>query len=144
MTQETTEGAEPVAARTLTPWLWGPPLAAALWVWTYAHLTDFADLAVATLGLARDTHLGEAVHFFLYDTPKVLLLLTGIVFAMGVVQTFFAPERTRALLAGRRGGSAMCWRQAWGSSTPSAPARRCRCLSAFSRRVFLWGRPSPS
>ena len=104
MTQETTEGAEAVATRTLTPWLWGLPLAAALWVWTYAHLTDFADLAVAVLGLARDTHLGEAVHFFLYDTPKVLLLLTGVVFVMGVVQTFFAPERTRALLAGRRLG----------------------------------------
>ena len=73
-------------------------------MWTYAHLTDFADLAVGALGLARDTHLGEAVHFFLYDTPKVLLLLTGVVFVMGVVQTFFAPERTRALLAGRRLG----------------------------------------
>jgi uncharacterized membrane protein YraQ (UPF0718 family) len=101
MTQET---AEADAARSLTPWLWGLPLAAMLWVWTYAHLTDFADLAVGALGLARDTRLGEAVHFFLYDTPKVLLLLTGVVFVMGVVQTFFAPERTRALLAGRRLG----------------------------------------
>ena len=54
--------------------------------------------------MSRDTHLGEAVHFFVYDTPKVLLLLTGVVFVMGVVQTFFAPERTRALLAGRRLG----------------------------------------
>ena len=104
MTQETTGDAEAVATRSLTPWLWGLPLAAALWVWTYAHLADFADRMVAVLGLARDTHLGEAVHFFLYDTPKVLLLLTGVVFVMGVVQTFFAPERTRALLAGRRLG----------------------------------------
>ena len=71
---------------------------------TYVHLTDFADLAVGALGLSRDTHLGEAVHFFLYDTPKVLLLLAGVVFVMGVVQTFFAPEHTRALLAGRRLG----------------------------------------
>ncbi|MCX8146493.1 MAG: permease [Azovibrio sp.] len=56
------------------------------------------------LGFERGTRLGEAVHFFFYDTPKVLLLLCGIVFAMGVVQTFFAPERTRALLSGRRQG----------------------------------------
>jgi len=104
MTQETTEATESVATRTLTPWLWGLPLAAALWVWIYAHLTDFADLVVTVLGLARDTHLGEAVYFFLYDTPKILLLLTGVVFVMGVVQTLFAPERTRALLAGRRLG----------------------------------------
>ncbi len=86
------------------PWLWSLPLAAAVWVALYVHLTDLADLAVALLGLSRNTHLGEAVHFFLYDTPKVLLLLVGIVFLMGVIQTFFAPERTRALLAGRRLG----------------------------------------
>jgi uncharacterized membrane protein YraQ (UPF0718 family) len=86
------------------PWLWSLPLAAAVWVALYVHLTDLADLAVALLGLSRDTHFGEAVHFFLYDTPKVLLLLIGIVFLMGVIQTFFAPERTRALLAGRRLG----------------------------------------
>jgi hypothetical protein len=56
-----------------------------------------ADAVVGPLSLSRDTRLGEAVHFFFYDTPKVLLLLAGIVFVMGVVQTFFAPERTRAL-----------------------------------------------
>jgi uncharacterized membrane protein YraQ (UPF0718 family) len=42
--------------------------------------------------------------FFLYDTPKVLLLLVLIVFLMGVVRTFVAPDRTRAFLAGRRMG----------------------------------------
>ncbi len=92
------------AFRSLMPWLWSLPLAAAVWVALYVHLTDLADLAVALLGLSRNTHLGEAVHFFLYDTPKVLLLLVGIVFLIGVIQTFFAPERTRALLAGRRLG----------------------------------------
>jgi len=74
------------------------------WWWAYVHLTDFADAVISALGLTRKTALGEAVHFFCYDTPKVLLLLTGVVFVMGVVQTFFAPERTRALLAGRRAG----------------------------------------
>jgi uncharacterized membrane protein YraQ (UPF0718 family) len=52
----------------------------------------------------RDSRLGGALQFFFYDTPKVLLLLTGIVFAMGVVHTFVAPERTRALLSGKRLG----------------------------------------
>ncbi|MDP2852308.1 MAG: permease, partial [Gallionella sp.] len=50
------------------------------------------------------SHFAEAVHFFVFDTPKVLLLLTLIVFVMGVVQTFFSPQRTRALLAGKREG----------------------------------------
>lgn len=47
---------------------------------------------------------GEAVYFFVYEVPKVLLLLTLVVFGMGVVRTFVSPERTRALLSGRRSG----------------------------------------
>ena len=99
-----TENAVAADTRKLSAWLLGLPLAGALWWFSYLHLADLADAVVGWLSLSRDTHLGEAVHFFLYDTPKVLLLLVGIVFVMGVVQTFFAPERTRALLAGRRLG----------------------------------------
>jgi hypothetical protein len=82
------------------PWGW-VALAAVLWVAAYAHLTEFADAVIAAVGLTRQTHLGEALHFFFYDTPKVLLLLAAIVFAMGIVHTFVSPERTRAWLAGR-------------------------------------------
>ena len=88
----------------LTQWLVVVFMASGLWVVAYSYLTDFANAMLALFGLTRDTRLGEAIHFFLYDTPKVLLLLTGIVFVMGIIQTFFAPERTRALLAGRRVG----------------------------------------
>ncbi|MBK5967046.1 hypothetical protein CCR95_24005 [Thiocystis minor] len=102
----------------LAPWLAGLPIAATLWVLAYAHLTDLADLAIGALGLTRATHLGEAVYFFLYDTPKMLLLLTGIVFLMGVIQTFFAPERTRALLAGRRLGVGNAMAASLGIVTP--------------------------
>ena len=84
----------------------------------YWHLSDLADLLVSAAGLSRDTHWGEATHFFLYDTPKVLLLLTGIVFLMGVIQTFFAPERTRALLAGRRLGIGNAMAASLGIVTP--------------------------
>ena len=85
-------------------WLLGLLLAVPLWLLAYAGLNAFATAVIGLLGLTRATPLGEALHFFFYDTPKVLLLLTGVVFLMGVVQTFFAPERTRALLAGKRLG----------------------------------------
>lgn len=87
-------------------WRWAAALLVLVpaWWWAYGHLTDFADAVLAIVGLRRQTELGEAVHFFFYDTPKVLLLLIGVVFVMGIVQTFFAPERTRALLAGHRAG----------------------------------------
>ncbi|MBF0175479.1 MAG: permease [Magnetococcales bacterium] len=75
-----------------------------VWIVGYNALIPLADAVVVAFGLQRETHLGEAVHFFCYDAPKVLLLLTGIVFLMGVVHTFVAPERTRVLLSGRHLG----------------------------------------
>lgn len=89
---------------TTPVWLLLIAASAALWLTLYLNLSPLADHLTGFLGLDRSTRFGEALHFFFYDTPKVLLLLTGIVFVMGVVQTFFAPERTRALLSGRRQG----------------------------------------
>ena len=63
----------------------------------------FADtLTYEWIGIARETPLGEAVAFFFYDVPKILLLLTAIIFAVGIVRSFFPPERTREYLADTR------------------------------------------
>ena len=53
-------------------------------------------------GLPKDAPLSAAVEFFLFEVPKVLMLLTLIVFGVGILRTFFTPERTRKMLAGRR------------------------------------------
>jgi uncharacterized protein len=74
------------------------------WIGLYAVLPIVSDLLVSWLPLDPRASLGQALAFFFYDTPKVLLLLVLVVFAMGVVRSFFSPERTRALLAGRREG----------------------------------------
>ena len=74
-------------------------------VWTLIYLGLHAAtqwLTFHLLGLTPGTSLGEAVAFFLFDTPKVLMLLTLVVFGVGVIRSFFTPERTRRLLAGRR------------------------------------------
>ena len=89
---------------SVNAWVVGLATGTVLWVLAYSQLTHFADAMIGLFGLSHGNHLGEAVHFFFYDTPKVLLLLTGIVFLMGVIQTFFSPERTRALLSGKRVG----------------------------------------
>jgi hypothetical protein len=78
--------------------------AAALWFVIYRQLVPFAEWVTTRLGLERGTHWEESIRFFVYDTPKVLLLLTLVVFAMGVVRSYFSPERTRALLAGKAEG----------------------------------------
>ena len=82
-------------------------LAAATLAWwvAYSLIWPISQwLTFDVLGLARGSHLGEAVAFFLYDVPKILLLLTGMIFLVGIVRTFFSPERTRALLGGKRQG----------------------------------------
>jgi uncharacterized membrane protein YraQ (UPF0718 family) len=77
-------------------------LALAAWVTLYAALPAFSRwFAYGLLGLGRGTHLGGAVEFFCYDAPKVTLLLALVVFGVGVVRSFFTPERTRAILAGK-------------------------------------------
>ena len=78
-------------------------VALALWWALYTHLAPYAHwLTTQALGLTTDTHLASAVEFFVFEVPKVLLLLALIVFAVGVIRSFFTPERTRAVLAGKR------------------------------------------
>jgi hypothetical protein len=85
-------------------WIGLTAAAVALWFVVYRQLVPFSEWVTARLGIERGTHLEESIRFFVYDTPKVLLLLTLVVFAMGVVRSYFSPERTRALLAGKAEG----------------------------------------
>jgi uncharacterized membrane protein YraQ (UPF0718 family) len=60
------------------------------------------QLIFGLLGLAPDTRLGEALHFFVYDTVKILLLLFLITFVMGIVNAYFPVERLRSFLQRNR------------------------------------------
>ena len=76
--------------------------ALALWYLLYSQLLPFSQwLTFSALGLDPTSHLGLAVQFFIYDTPKVLLLLTLVVFAVGILRSFVTVARTRQILAGR-------------------------------------------
>ncbi len=72
------------------------------WIVTYYFLTDITNWFVySLLNLDKGTHLTESIWFFIFEVPKVLLLLTLIVFAIGIVRTYFSPVRTRKLLEGK-------------------------------------------
>ena len=80
----------------------GVPLLA-VWFVIYKSLAPFSKYFTYTLlGLPAGSHLGGAIEFFVYDTPKVLMLLTLVVFGVGIIRSFFTPDRTRAILAGKR------------------------------------------
>jgi len=97
---ERAPGAGPSTAR----WIGWTVAALIVWGVVYSQLVPFSDWVVASTRVDPGSHLGEAIRFFAYDTPKVLMLLTLVVFGMGVVRSFFSPEKTRALLAGKREG----------------------------------------
>ena len=73
------------------------------WWLVYRSLQPLADwLTYALFGLSRSGHMGSAIAFFLFEAPKVLMLLTLIVFVVGIIRSYFTPERTRQILAGKR------------------------------------------
>lgn len=74
-----------------------------LWIFLYLQLERAADyFTYSILGLDRDLHFTEAIRFFIYEVPKVLLLLTLIVFIVGIIRSYFSPERTRKILGGKK------------------------------------------
>ncbi|MBI5812379.1 MAG: permease [Meiothermus silvanus] len=110
------------------PWL-TLTLAALVWTLLYRSILPFWDWVVyQVLGLAAETRLGEAVHFFLYDTSKILLLLCAIIFVVAVIRSFFSVERTRALLGGRRLGVGNLLAAVLGVVTPFCS---CSAVPAF-------------
>lgn len=66
-------------------------------------LQEFADLLVYQwLGLVPGTMLGEALNFFVYDSLKIFLMLTIIIFGVSILRSYFPPERTKKILSHKR------------------------------------------
>jgi hypothetical protein len=75
----------------------------AVWYAIYSQLLPFSRWLIFSLfGLDPASHLGQALQFFVYDTPKVLMLLTLVVFAVGLLRSFVTVAWTRRVLAGRQ------------------------------------------
>ena len=93
-------------------------LAGIAWFAIYKTLEPLSHMLVGALPLEAGSHLYDALQFFFYDTPKVLLLLAGVVMVMGMVNSYFTPERTRALLSGRHEGVGNVMAASLGIVTP--------------------------
>ena len=94
-------------------------VAAAAWLALWLASGPFVEwLLLDVLGLVAGTRLVGALHFFLYDSVKILLLLTGVIFVIGVLRSFVSVERTRAVLGGRREGAGNVLGALLGVATP--------------------------
>jgi uncharacterized membrane protein YraQ (UPF0718 family) len=80
-----------------------PLLLIPIWYIIYHYLQPFTDwLVFSAMGMTKGEHLAETIWFFIFEFPKVLLLLTLIIFFVGIIRTFFTPERTRKALEGKK------------------------------------------
>ena len=73
------------------------------WFFLYHYLLPISKWTTfSILKMQPGTKLAESVVFFLYDTPKVIMLLVLVVFGVGIIRSFFSPEKTRKLLQGKK------------------------------------------
>ncbi|MCX6220945.1 MAG: permease [Bacteroidia bacterium] len=83
--------------------IWLPVVLLPIWYLIYHYLQPITDFFIdSTLGMTKGEHLTEALRFFIFEFPKVMLLLTLIIFIVGIIRTFFTPERTRKALEGKK------------------------------------------
>lgn len=90
-----------------------------LWVFVYSQLQSVSKwLTYSLLDMDAKSHVGSAIEFFLYESPKVLMLLLLVVFCVGIIRSFFTPERTKTILAGKRESAGMVFAALLGVVTP--------------------------
>jgi hypothetical protein len=89
------------------------------WWLLYRSLAPFSRwMTYDIFSLTRGSHFASAVEFFVFDTPKVLLLLTLVVFGVGIARSYFTPDRARRILAGKREAAGNVFAALLGIVTP--------------------------
>jgi uncharacterized protein len=79
-----------------------PLLLLPAWLIIYRLLKPMTDWLIdSALGLTKGSQLTEALRFFTFELPKVLLLLTLIIFIVGIIRSYFSAEKTRKVLEGK-------------------------------------------
>lgn len=84
--------------REMHPYLW---LLGTSVFWVLGYFIVLPRIRYLGQLILSEGHLEESVSFFLYEVPKVFLLLYSVVFVVGILRTFVAPERTKAWLKDR-------------------------------------------
>lgn len=96
-------------------------------------LQNFADWVVyEALGISEGSQLAAALNFFVYDSIKIILLLSVMIFIMGIVRTYISQEKIRNSLTGKREGIGNILASAFGALTPF-----CSCSSIPIFMSFL-------
>ena len=74
--------------------------------------------ALSTIGLDINDRVGGSIQFFIYDTNKIFILLTLLIFIISYIQSYFPPERTKRILGKFHGFTANTLAALLGTITP--------------------------
>jgi len=72
-----------------------------VWILLYINLQNISDFLIDSLFQIPQSHLSETLRFFIFEVPKVLLLLVLVIFGVGIIRSYFSPEKTKKALAGK-------------------------------------------
>mgnify|MGYP001428682396 CR=1 FL=1 len=99
--------------------IWLPVILLPVWYIIYHNLQPVTNKLIdSVFGMTKGAHLTEALRFFVFEFPKVLMLLTLIIFFVGIIRTYFTPERTRKALEGKKTFTGNVMASALGIVTP--------------------------
>jgi hypothetical protein len=83
--------------------IWLPVALLPVWYIIYHNLQPVTNWLIDSFfGMPKGAHLTETLRFFVFEFPKVMMLLTLIIFFVGIIRTYFTPERTRKALEGKK------------------------------------------
>ena len=95
------------------------------WLAAYNVIQPLAEwISYGLLSLPQDSHLGQSLAFFFYDVPKILLLLSGMIFLISLLQTFIDTQKVRVMVEKRGEGIGNIMASLFGAITPF-----CSCSS---------------
>ena len=73
------------------------------YIMQFGWLSDLVRLLVENIfGLSKTTRLGESIHFFIYDTIKIFIMLSVIIFIVSIIRSYFPPEKTKRILGAEK------------------------------------------
>ncbi len=99
--------------------IWLPVALLPVWYIIYHNLQPVTNWLIdSVFGMTKGAHLTEALRFFVFEFPKVMMLLTLIIFIVGIIRTYFTPERTRKVLEGKKTFTGNVMASALGIVTP--------------------------
>ena len=101
-------------------------------IWTFIEkqllgmkwLSDLVYYLLSQFNINLDSKLGGSLHFFIYDTIKIIILLCVLIFVISYIQSYFPPERSKKILGRYKGIGANTIAALLGTVTPF-----CSCSS---------------